>query len=64
VGVDARKAQSARADVGQYALLGETLDDAAGEAFDKTATLLGLGYPGGVVRRSQQRGIGSGTARA
>ena len=34
-------------DVGQYALLGETLDDAAGEAFDKTATLLGLGYPGG-----------------
>lgn len=34
-------------DVGQYALLGETLDDAAGEAFDKTAKLLGLGYPGG-----------------
>ena len=33
--------------VGRYALLGETLDDAAGEAFDKTATLLGLGYPGG-----------------
>ena len=33
--------------VGQYALLGETLDDAAGEAFDKTASLLGLGYPGG-----------------
>lgn len=33
--------------VGDYALLGETLDDAAGEAFDKTATLLGLGYPGG-----------------
>ncbi len=33
--------------VGQYALLGETQDDAAGEAFDKTATLLGLGYPGG-----------------
>ncbi len=33
--------------VGQYALLGETLDDAAGEAFDKTATLLALGYPGG-----------------
>lgn len=33
--------------VGQYALLGETLDDAAGEAFDKTAKLLGLGYPGG-----------------
>lgn len=33
--------------VGDYALLGETLDDAAGEAFDKTAQLLGLGYPGG-----------------
>lgn len=33
--------------VGQYQLLGETLDDAAGEAFDKTAKLLGLGYPGG-----------------
>ena len=32
---------------GQYELLGETLDDAAGEAFDKTAMLLGLGYPGG-----------------
>ena len=34
-------------DVAQYTLLGETLDDAAGEAFDKTAKLLGLGYPGG-----------------
>lgn len=34
-------------DVGQYTLLGETMDDAAGEAFDKTAKLLGLGYPGG-----------------
>ena len=33
--------------VGRYRLLGETVDDAAGEAFDKTATLLGLGYPGG-----------------
>jgi N6-L-threonylcarbamoyladenine synthase len=33
--------------IGDYALLGETLDDAAGEAFDKTAKLLGLGYPGG-----------------
>ena len=33
--------------VGQYQLLGETLDDAAGEAFDKTAKLLGLPYPGG-----------------
>ena len=33
--------------VGRYRLLGETQDDAAGEAFDKTAKLLGLGYPGG-----------------
>ncbi len=33
--------------VGQYVLLGETVDDAAGEAFDKSAKLLGLGYPGG-----------------
>jgi N6-L-threonylcarbamoyladenine synthase len=33
--------------VGEYRLLGETQDDAAGEAFDKTAQLLGLGYPGG-----------------
>ncbi|MDD2407729.1 MAG: tRNA (adenosine(37)-N6)-threonylcarbamoyltransferase complex transferase subunit TsaD [Tepidiphilus sp.] len=33
--------------VGDYRLLGETIDDAAGEAFDKTAKLLGLGYPGG-----------------
>ena len=32
---------------GRYRMLGETLDDAAGEAFDKTARLLGLGYPGG-----------------
>jgi N6-L-threonylcarbamoyladenine synthase len=33
--------------VGRYELLGSSLDDAAGEAFDKTAKLLGLGYPGG-----------------
>jgi N6-L-threonylcarbamoyladenine synthase len=33
--------------IGKYRLLGETVDDAAGEAFDKTAKLLGLGYPGG-----------------
>lgn len=33
--------------VGRYRLLGETLDDAAGEAFDKSAKLMGLGYPGG-----------------
>jgi len=34
-------------EIGEYRILGETLDDAAGEAFDKTAKLLGLGYPGG-----------------
>ena len=34
-------------DVGRYEMLGETIDDAAGEAFDKSAKLLGLGYPGG-----------------
>lgn len=34
-------------DVGRYKLLGATIDDAAGECFDKTAKLLGLGYPGG-----------------
>ena len=33
--------------VGDYALLGETIDDAAGEAFDKSAKLMGLAYPGG-----------------
>jgi len=33
--------------IGRYQLLGESLDDAAGEAFDKTAKMLGLGYPGG-----------------
>src|SRR5690606_8701514 len=33
--------------IGQYQLLGESLDDAAGEAFDKTAKLMGLNYPGG-----------------
>ncbi len=34
-------------EIGKYTLLGDTLDDAAGEAFDKTAKLLGLPYPGG-----------------
>jgi N6-L-threonylcarbamoyladenine synthase len=43
--------------VGRYALLGETQDDAAGEAFDKTAQLLGLGYPGGpALSRLAERG--------
>ncbi|MDP2926592.1 MAG: tRNA (adenosine(37)-N6)-threonylcarbamoyltransferase complex transferase subunit TsaD [bacterium] len=36
-------------DFGEYQLLGETLDDAAGEAFDKVAKMLGLGYPGGPI---------------
>jgi len=42
--------------VGDYELLGETVDDAAGEAFDKTAKLLGLGYPGGpeIARAAEQ----------
>jgi N6-L-threonylcarbamoyladenine synthase len=43
--------------VGCYRLLGETVDDAAGEAFDKTAQILGLGYPGGpAVSRLAERG--------
>jgi N6-L-threonylcarbamoyladenine synthase len=47
--------------VGRYELLGETIDDAAGEAFDKSAKLLGLGYPGGpaLAKRAEQ---GSATA--
>jgi N6-L-threonylcarbamoyladenine synthase len=45
-------------DWGRYTLLGETVDDAAGEAFDKTAQLLGLGYPGGpAVSRLAEFGI-------
>src|SRR4029078_705608 len=39
--------------VGDYALLGTTLDDAIGEAFDKTAKLLGLGYPGGPLGQQE-----------
>ncbi len=35
--------------IGQYAMLGDSVDDAAGEAFDKTAKLLNLGYPGGAA---------------
>ena len=43
--------------VGDYQLLGETIDDAAGEAFDKSAKLLGLGYPGGpALSRLAERG--------
>ena len=43
--------------IGDYTVLGETLDDAAGEAFDKTAKLLGLGYPGGpVLAKAAEKG--------
>jgi N6-L-threonylcarbamoyladenine synthase len=43
--------------IGRYTLLGDTLDDAAGEAFDKTAQVLGLGYPGGpALARCAERG--------
>lgn len=44
--------------IGEYVLLGESIDDAAGEAFDKTAKLLGLDYPGGpVLSRMAQQGV-------
>ncbi len=44
--------------IGRYRLLGESIDDAAGEAFDKTAKLLGLRYPGGPeIARLAQQGI-------
>lgn len=43
--------------LGDYHILGESIDDAAGEAFDKTAKLLGLGYPGGpAIARAAERG--------
>ncbi len=44
-------------------LLGKTRDDAAGEAFDKVAKLLGLGYPGGRVIEDQARGVDPGSIR-
>jgi N6-L-threonylcarbamoyladenine synthase len=44
-------------DIKRYKLLGQTLDDAAGEAFDKVAKMLGLGYPGGpVIEKKAARG--------
>ncbi len=46
------------AGVGRYRIIGETLDDAAGEAFDKVARLLGLPYPGG-----PGSSLGAGRAR-
>ena len=42
-------------DIGDYQLLGETLDDAAGEAYDKVARMLGLGYPGGPILAEMAR---------
>ncbi len=47
--------------LGQYKILGQTIDDAAGEAFDKGARLLGLGYPGGFA--IQQAAIGGDPGR-
>jgi N6-L-threonylcarbamoyladenine synthase len=48
-------------DVGAYELLGETIDDAAGEAFDKSAKMLGLGYPGGpALAKLAEQGDASG----
>ncbi len=46
---------------GKFKILGETLDDAAGEAFDKVARILGLGYPGGpeISRLAEKSGVGS-----
>jgi N6-L-threonylcarbamoyladenine synthase len=44
--------------IGQYQLLGESLDDAAGEAFDKTAKMIGLNYPGGPeIARLAEHGV-------
>ncbi|WP_370553074.1 tRNA (adenosine(37)-N6)-threonylcarbamoyltransferase complex transferase subunit TsaD [Edwardsiella tarda] len=44
--------------IGEYRLLGESIDDAAGEAFDKTAKLLGLDYPGGpMLSKMAQQGV-------
>lgn len=43
--------------VGEYTILGQTLDDAVGEAFDKTAKILGLGYPGGpAISKAAEKG--------
>ena len=48
---------------GEYRLLGRTVDDAAGEAFDKVARILGLGYPGGpAIQQAAESGNGEGIA--
>lgn len=49
--------------IGEYTLLGETQDDAAGEAFDKTAKLLGLAYPGGAALARLAEGGQAGRIR-
>src|SRR4051812_48388975 len=49
---------------GEYRLLGQTLDDAAGEAFDKVAKLLGLGYPGGAPMERRAREGREGRSRS
>jgi N6-L-threonylcarbamoyladenine synthase len=49
--------------VGRYRLLGDSIDDAVGEAFDKTATVLGLGYPGGPALAALARQGTSGRYR-
>ena len=41
--------------IGEHEILGQTVDDAAGEAFDKVAKLLGLGYPGGRKSKNMRR---------
>ena len=48
--------------LGEYKIIGQTLDDAAGEAFDKAAKLLGLGYPGGPVIDRLARGFWNGVS--
>src|SRR5215218_4954401 len=57
VGISTAKGIAAAREHQGYELLGQTLDDAAGEAFDKSARLLGLGYPGGpAVQREAEAG--------
>ncbi|KPJ55215.1 hypothetical protein AMJ47_01780 [Parcubacteria bacterium DG_72] len=45
-------------EIGKYKILGQTRDDAAGECFDKTARILGLGYPGGPAIAAEAKGLG------
>lgn len=50
-------------EIGVYAVCGQTIDDAAGEAFDKAAQLLGLGYPGGPEIDRVSRGVPTGAVQ-